>query len=66
MAMAVGDHDLPKFRADNGTAECAAAPGLFAGKISLLTAVQKPKYPHVPSWEAVTPGNLKLFSAVCW
>ena len=53
------------FQADNGTAECAAAPARYGGKISLVFATSS-KYHHVPSWTGVDAASLGKFSAVCW
>ena len=62
--MPVGNHGQPKFHADNGTAECAAA-GRYTDKIKLIKAVES-RFPARPVWEGVTSANLARYSAVCW
>lgn len=64
MGMSVGNNGEPHFRADNGTAECAASVA-FTGRVSLLFASQR-KFSHVASWATVDPKGLGKFSAVCW
>ena len=65
MAMPVSNKD-GGFRADNGTAECAAAGPRYGGRVSLLTVPQA-KYDHgVAHWEPLSAASLFRFSAVCW
>ena len=55
------------FHADNGTAEAAAA-GRYAGRISVIKAVQS-KYEQrtgLPTWHPASPESVKPFSAICW